>query len=818
MSRAKIVELVELDPARKWQYLRRYYEVASRFYEVPATVVSDEEIEACLHRFKEKPTTAIRQEIQLQRWKFRFDPEEAGIRQGYFSFDCEDAGWETIAIPHSCRHIPADPVRYGRSVHDIFGTAEDSVIWYSTYDSWYRTWVTAGRFNPQEQIAYLRFDSVNLMSDVWLNENPVMLGHLGLFPFRMEVSEELSASHEARALVAVRARNIVTNKSYLFYNGLQPAYSSPPYTTGRLGEDWRDEAWSGIAGDVMLTIANRSHLEEVFIYTDEIADNCTRLTCQVVLANAGWTGFSGRVRVEISPWLPRESDVVEAVTQPVHVLPMNETRLTVPISLADASLWAIEEPNLYLAHVFLEDSEGKDVDDMYETFGVRTVKSIGSHFYINGKKTILRGTHDTTHYHDESLICPSDRIIVKDILLHKRLGANCSRWPSDKRMHYKRIAEYCDQLGFMLTWCGYYEMWTVHPEMEMYAVRDARAMVKSLRNCPSIVIWEMGDEPLLLIHDYRRYRWYEQVYDLVRAEDRSRPILPAGHFCLELIKMIADRTNAGLTPEQARAQVLEDYPVYNLELAYWDYHYSPMFPPVKPVHQGIDEVEAALGGQRPTVFTEFGLDALPEPDKVMDVYGRFRWGANPYWNRSRTEDDLACYGREISQQDWRETQASQAIALSSIIGHLRKSPDKFAGFYFMTMLDVWTFYQGVVDVNGNPKLGYFVARNLYQPLFVSGLGSDTVLKKHDVVEIVVSNYAAALSGASLSVQAKDSNNRIVQETRFGNLNIAGDVGVTPVARVHVNGMQPGLYSLEYHLQTQAGEELSRSIELFFLEE
>ena len=43
--------------------------------------------------------------------------------------------------------------------------------------------------------------------------------------------------------------------------------------------------------------------------------------------------------------------------------------------------------------------------------------------------------------------------------------------------------------GFMLTWAGFFELWVVHPELELYAGRDAKTMVKSLRNCPSIVMW-----------------------------------------------------------------------------------------------------------------------------------------------------------------------------------------------------------------------------------------------------------------------------------------------------------------------------------------
>ena len=48
------------------------------------------------------------------------------------------------------------------------------------------------RFHPEEEGNGEAFaKELASLADVWVNEDPVMMGHLGLFPFRMEVSEEL---------------------------------------------------------------------------------------------------------------------------------------------------------------------------------------------------------------------------------------------------------------------------------------------------------------------------------------------------------------------------------------------------------------------------------------------------------------------------------------------------------------------------------------------------------------------------------------------------------------------------------------------------
>jgi len=817
LERNRVVELVELNSERKWEYLQRYYQAASRFYDIKDSVVSDAEVEACIHSFRRKPLPLIRKEIYLRDWKFFFDPHEQGMREGLFSVQCDDKDWEQVQTPHSYRYIPEDPVRYGKEAHNVFGSGDGATIWQGSYDTWYRTRLPVDPIRV-DQVVYLGFENVNLVSDVWVNENPVMIGHLGLFPFEMDVTQEIKGQGSKESVIAVKVHNIVSNRPWMFYNGFQSAYYNPPYSSGDLQEDWYDLAWSGIAGEATLSVMSSVHMQDAFIYTEDIVEGKASLRCKVSLRNMAWERFKGKVRLEISPWSPFEGPVEKATSRKVEILPLNDGQTELQFAMKNPSLWSVEHPALYLAHIILEDATGKEIDDLFETFGVRTIRIVGSNFYLNNQIMYPRGTHDICTYQGESMICPSDHVIVKDLLLHKKMGAICSRWPSDSRIHYKRIAEYCDQLGYMVSWCGYFEVWAVHPEMEMYAMRDVKAMVRSLRNYPSIIIWEMGDEPLLDGDDYRRQKWYEQVYCLVREEDDSRPILPAGHFNGEWLRLFSDYQKSGLNDEEIRNKILEDYPVYARDLTYWDIHWTPMIFPEKPVYEFVDRVKAMFGGQRLVIFTEFGIDALPKLENVLDIYGKFRWGANPLWNRSRKKDDLAFYGREITVNDWKETQACQAVLLSTIIGYLRESPKEFAGFYFMMMMDAWTYYQGVADAKGNCKLGYFVAKSLCQPVFISGLHGNTFAANGTILQLTVSNLGKAFTEASLEVGVRDARERISVEKRFNGLAIQGDASLTKVGELQLVGLAPGIHQLECTLYHPDGRELGRTMELFFVED
>ncbi len=820
-QKKKIVEYVELDREKEWTYLKRFYEVASKFYQIQDKVVSEEEVETCIRSFKEKPSPRIRKELKIKDWRFTLDEEDEGVGKEFYSFEQDESTWEKVSLPHSINHVPKDPVRYGRSRYKVLAREKGMHwdIYVGKYATWYKSRIPVGAVGEGE-IATLSFDSVNLLTDVWVNENPVMMGHLGLFPFGMEVTEELNSKEGKEAVIALKVSNQASNTPYLFYNGLQVAYTNSPYLNAAVKNlDDYDEAWSGIAGDATLRILNRRHIEDAFLFTEDIVEGEAELSCRLQLRNASWRRFKGTVQVEISRWLPEEGEAVVAGKQVVEVLPMADATAEIRFTLKDAALWSVDSPNLYLAHVVLVDEEGKAIDDVYESFGVRTIKMRGSHFYLNNRKIVPRGTHDLSNYFGESLICPSDRAIVMDILLHKKMNATCSRWPSDMRMHYRRIAEYADQLGFMISWTGYFEMWLVHPEMELYAQRDAKAMVRSLRNHPSIIVWEMGDEPLMLIHHHRRFRWYEQIYRLVEQEDRSRPIIPAGYWCNELVELIEKHPGKDLAVEERRRQVLEDYPLFGLELAPWDFHHCPYLPGrLIPVHEVIATVKDSLGGQRATIFTEFGIDGMPEFEKVKDVYGKFRWAAPGLMPVDREAKDLNYYGQKVGQEDWRETQAAQAVVLSSIIGHLRENPETFAGFYSVTLVDSWTFYWGLVDANYNAKLAYFVARSCYGSIYISGLHGSTVADKKLPLEISASNFGGPIEKAELKVSVKDDKNREMMERAFSDLSVEGNGAVTLLGELALSDLSPGLYSIEYGLQDHEKGEIAKRLELFYLVE
>jgi hypothetical protein len=291
------IEHVELAPAERWEYYRRYYAAASAFYGARDRVVDEAEVDRCVASLKSPPLPRLRRRLGLRDWRFALDEDDVGLRHEFYRRDHDEGSWQAVRIPHSVNHVPPDPVRYGSTEYAMLcskGKRWD--IWRGEWACWYKARLSLPRLAP-DQAAYLSFDSVNLICDVWVNDDPVMMGHLGLFPFRMEVSEELEERRGEEALVSVRVRNHATNTPYLFYNGLQIAYGHPPFSNATVPLDTLDASWAGIAGDAALEIVNRNHLEDAFIFTERIADGVARLCCRVELRNETWRRFTGSVHV-----------------------------------------------------------------------------------------------------------------------------------------------------------------------------------------------------------------------------------------------------------------------------------------------------------------------------------------------------------------------------------------------------------------------------------------------------------------------------------------------------------------------------------------
>ena len=190
-------------------------------------------------------------------------------------------------------------------------------------------------------------------------------------------------------------------------------------------------------------------------------------------------------------------------------------------------LWSPETPSLYTARTRLSVG-GKTVDTYDTRFGIRRLDYIPEKgFFLNGEPVKFRGV---CNHHD---LGPLGAAVNRSALRHqvemmKDMGANAIR--TSHNMPAPELVELCDELGMMLM-VEPFDDWGFRPKspngygsvFTEWAERDITNMVTHYRNCPSVVMWSIGNEV--------PSQWgpdglseLTMLQELVKALDPTRPV------------------------------------------------------------------------------------------------------------------------------------------------------------------------------------------------------------------------------------------------------------------------------------------------------
>lgn len=199
------------------------------------------------------------------------------------------------------------------------------------------------------------------------------------------------------------------------------------------------------------------------------------------------------------------------------------------IVVPDAKLWSDETPNLYTCKVSVEN------DEAVTTFGVRTISWDNKGFYINGKRTLLRGG---CVHHDNGIVGAAtyDEAEWRRVRILKDAGFNAIR--SAHNPTSRALLEACDYYG-MYVMDESWDMWFHHKSKFDYATHwrknylsDLQAMVDRDYNHPSVVMYSIGNEVSEPAKEDGVEKTKEMVAYLKKA-DGTRPV--TGGFNLMII-------------------------------------------------------------------------------------------------------------------------------------------------------------------------------------------------------------------------------------------------------------------------------------------
>jgi len=425
-------------------------------------------------------------------WKFyRGDAENGQLA------DFNDSTWRTLDLPHDW------------SIEDLPGTNspfDSTAIWaidggYLTGGSgWYRKSFEVPENLVGKKLSFY-FEGVYMNADVWLNG-----AHLGNHPYGYTAFE-----YDITDLVKTGEKNILAVQ---------------------VKNEGRNSRWysgSGIYRHVWLNVTEPVYVETwgVSITTPEVSNERATINIQTQMMNE--TGENMTVQVKT---LILNSKGKKVATNKSKQIINVETgsQVVQNIQVKSPALWSFDEPILYTAVIEIQNENGKLLDLVQETFGVRTIEfNVEKGFLLNGIPTLLKG--GCVHHDNGPLgAVANDRAEERRVELMKASGFNairCSHNPPSEA-----FLAACDKLG-MLVIDETFDMWRKQKNPQDYHLyfdewwkRDVDAMVLRDRNHPSIIMWSIGNE-IQERGEPEGFETAKMLTDYVRNLDPTRPVTSA---------------------------------------------------------------------------------------------------------------------------------------------------------------------------------------------------------------------------------------------------------------------------------------------------
>ena len=326
---------------------------------------------------------------------------------------------------------------------------------------------------------FLQFDGAAHIATVYVNGAECAHHRCGYTAFRAEITELLNIGGENSVAVKLDCSENAEIPpfgfviDYLTYGGLYR------------------EAW--------LDVREREHVEDVYITTPA-------LDTVNVKVKAG----EGKARISILDGGKLLSDIEG-----------RDASLKIP----GVTAWSIDEPKLYTCRVELGD------DIVEHSFGFRTAEFRADGFYLNGKKTFIRGLNRHQNYPYIGYAAPESLQRDDARILKNELQCNAVR-----TSHYpqsKYFIDECDRLGLLV----FTEIpgWQ-HIGDESWkeqSLENVREMVLQYRNHPSVILWGVRINESADDDDF-----YARTNALCRELDPSRQT--SGVRCIEKSRLLED--------------------------------------------------------------------------------------------------------------------------------------------------------------------------------------------------------------------------------------------------------------------------------------
>ena len=445
------------------------------------------------------------------KWAFQIDREDKGVREEWFNKTLSDR----INLPGSMpEKLKGDDVTVRTK---WTGSLYDSSYYFNPYMekyridgqvklpffltpdkhyvgvAWYQKKVTVPDSWKGERIV-LFLERPHIETTVWINHREVGMRNSLCVPHVYDLTSYVTPGKSS--LVTIRVDNRIKE-----INVGPDSHSITDQTQGN---------WNGIVGKIELQSTPEVFFEDIQVYPDLAGKKAlVRMNVRASSSAKGEIALSARsfntnVNHEIAPVY--QTVTVRKGDNPLEMeLPMGQNFLT----------WDEFSPALYRLTATLKN--GKQIETKQVQFGMREFTINGKWFYVNGRKTMLRGTVENCDF-------PLTGYAPMDVASWERVFRICRSYG----LNHMRFHSFCppeaafiaaDLVGFYLQPEG--PSWPNHgPKLgngqpiDKYLMDETIALTKAYGNYASYCMLACGNEP-----SGRWVNWVSKFVDYWKATD-----------------------------------------------------------------------------------------------------------------------------------------------------------------------------------------------------------------------------------------------------------------------------------------------------------
>ena len=629
----------------------------------------------CLLSFFASTLVSGKNRIDLSgTWRFEIDRNEIGEAQGWYKRTLSDS----ILLPGSMvENLKGDDITIDTK---FTASIYDSSWFFNPYKAKYRLpenlkmpfWLT--QIKRYEGLAWYQHD-IQIPSnwksqDILLYlERPHYITKVWIDDIYMGSQNSLSVAHVFKLNKSIKPGRhkltiCVDNRLKSMDVGTN-SHSVTDHTQGN---------WNGIVGNIQLQSVPLIRFDDIQIYPD-IKNK--RAIVKIKITNETVKAFNGKISLSAQSF---NSEIIHKVNQveiPVKSSGSNDN-YEINLVLGDSmQTWDEFNPSLYKLTATL--TGNKISDSKTVEFGMRELSIQGKYFYINGNKTMLRGTV-------ENALFPLTGYPPHDLVSWERVFRICKSYG----LNHVRFHSYCppeaafkaaDRVGFYLQPEG--PSWPNHSTqlgrglpIDTYLMDETKQIVNNYGNYASFTFLACGNEP--------RGNWVSWVTKFVnywKATDSRRLYTGAsvgGSWAWQPANQYHVKAGArGLTWKESVPETMSDY------------------------KSKIDTV------QQPYISHETGQwCAFPNFDEIKKYTGVSRAKNFELFREDLADNDMA----DLSHDFLMASGKLQTLCYKHEIEKTLRTPD-YAGFQLLCLNDYsgqGTALVGVLDALWEEK-GYVTA-------------------------------------------------------------------------------------------------------------